>query len=91
MCTRSRSIRLIHYIRNRNELKLRDYDSVGIQLSYDLLRVRCYCVINYYKYNITTNKKFAMHNWLRTGRLLPKTTSNNIDETVASSSTIESQ
>ncbi|XP_060881854.1 zinc finger BED domain-containing protein 5-like [Metopolophium dirhodum] len=32
-----------------------------------------------------------MHNWLRTGRLLAKTTSNNIDETVASSSTIESQ
>ncbi|KAL4113263.1 hypothetical protein QTP88_016922 [Uroleucon formosanum] len=31
-----------------------------------------------------------MHNWLRTGRLLAKT-SNNIDETVASSSTIESQ
>ncbi|KAL4130604.1 hypothetical protein QTP88_008025 [Uroleucon formosanum] len=32
-----------------------------------------------------------MHNWLKTGRLLAKTTSNNIDETVASSSTIESQ
>jgi len=48
-------------------------------------------IIIYYKYNITTNKKFAMNNWLRTGRLLAKTTSNNIDETVASSSTIESQ
>lgn len=32
-----------------------------------------------------------MHNWLKTGRLLAKTTSNNIDETVASSSTIQSQ
>lgn len=32
-----------------------------------------------------------MHNWLRTGRLLAKTTSNNIDEALASSSSIESQ
>jgi len=31
-----------------------------------------------------------MHNWLRTGRLLANT-SNNIDETVTSSSAIESQ
>lgn len=32
-----------------------------------------------------------MHNWLQTGRLLAKTTSKNVYETVASSSTIESQ
>lgn len=59
--------------------------------TYFVYVVTALLIIIYYKYNITTNKKFAMHNWLKTGRLLAKTTSNNIDETVASSSTIESQ
>jgi len=36
------------------------------------------------------NSKFVMHNWLKTGQLA-KRTSNNIDEIVTSSSTIEFQ
>lgn len=48
------------------------------------------CIINFYKYNKST-KKFVMYNWLKTGRLLTKTTSNNINATVASLSTTKSQ